>query len=302
MGDDTRFEYLYKFISKGKYDKANPAANADLLAEGSLFVAKFSADGKVAWLPLEHGTGPLTEQNNFKSQADVVIEARRAADLLGATPMDRPEDVEVNAKGSVYVMLTNNSKRKPEQVDGVNPRAENNFGQILEIKTGDHKAATADWSLLVQCGDPLVAEHKSQWFPGIEKVKDRDNWFACPDNAAIDPQGRLWIATDQGENWGKTGSADGFWHIETEGALRGKAKMLFRAPVGAEVCGPCFLPDGKGVFLAVQHPATDGTKDYKSFGRLSSFDDPASRWPDFDKAMPPRPSVMLVTRSNGKVI
>jgi hypothetical protein len=255
----------------------------------------------MAWLPLVHGEGGLNAENGFDSQADVVIEARRAADILGATPMDRPEDVEPNPKtNKVYVMLTNNTKRKDDRVDAVNPRANNTFGHIIELTPagGDHAATTGAWDILVRCGDPSVADIGAVWNPATSK----NGWFAAPDNCAVDGQGRLWIATDQGKNWAKTGTADGVWALETEGEARGAGKMFFRVPIGAEMCGPRFSDDGETLFVAVQHPASDGVEAFKGFERTSTFEDPATRWPDFRDGMPVRPAVVAITKRGGGVI
>ncbi len=285
MGDDQRFDYVYKFVSDMQVDTENPENNIDLLDSGVLSVARFNESGTVDWMPLVYGTGPLTEENDFASQADVLIETRRAADLLGATQMDRPEDVQPNKQtGSVYVLLTNNTKRKDDQITASSPRAENAFGHIIEIRPegGDHAIASAAWEILVTCGDPTANVGAS-----FNPETTENGWFGMPDNCAIDSAGRLWIATD-GNSEKKTGRTDGVWSMETEGKLRGTSRHFYRCPVGAELCGPTFTPDDTTLFVANQHPA-DG----------SSFDEPSTRWPDFDDNMPPRPSVVAITKDDG---
>ena len=297
-GDDERFDYLYRFVTAGRVDPGKPGASRDLLDSGTLFVARFDADGSMTWMPLVFGSGPLTPENGFESQADVLIETRRAADLLGATPMDRPEDVQPNpVTQKVFVMLTNNAKRVAEDVDTANPRGPNPFGHIVELTPpdGDHAALTFRWDVLVQCGDPSVAEVGAVWNPETSQ----NGWFASPDNCAIDSEGRLWVSTDQGRYWDMTGTADGLWAVETEGEGRGTGRMFFRVPVGAELCGPTFAPDDRSLFLAVQHPAMDGAEKLKGFERRTTFDDPVTRWPDFDPNTPPRPSVVAITKSDG---
>ncbi|MCB1547962.1 MAG: PhoX family phosphatase [Hyphomicrobiaceae bacterium] len=297
-GDDARFDYLYRFVSKGTYRPGDKAANMTLLREGTLSAARFNDDGTLSWLPLVHGQGPLTRENGFESQADVTIDARLAADLLKATPMDRPEDVQPHpGNGKVWVMLTNNSLRKPSQIDKANPRADNRFGHIIEMTApgANHAADTFTWEIFIKCGDPKLAAVGAQWHPETSA----SGWFAAPDNCAIDARGRLWIATDRGGNWPRTGTTDGIYALETEGERRGLSKLFFRVPVGAEMCGPCFTPDDETLFVAVQHPAVDGVKSYKPFGRASTFEDPATRWPDFKPDMPPRPAIVAIRKTGG---
>ena len=291
LGDDERFEYVYRFVTSATVDRQNPAANRDILDSGTLAVARYDADGAGRWLPLVHGTGPLTEQNGFASQADVLIETRRAADLLGATKMDRPEDIEANPKtGRVYVMLTNNTRRKPDEVNAANPRPNNAFGHVVEMipDGADHAAESFRWEILLRCGDPSVVEIGATFSAQTTK----DGWFGMPDNCAFDGQGRLWISTD-GNDARRTGRNDGLWAIETEGERRGTSRHFFRAPDGAELCGPFFTPDDETLFLAVQHPGE--AEDRKS----ATFSNPTTRWPDFRDDMPPRPSVVAITKVGG---
>lgn len=281
MGDDQKFEHVYKFVSRDVFNAADRKANLDILDHGVLYTARFNADGTLDWLPLVHGQGPLAASNDFNDQGDVLIEARRAADLLGATPMDRPEDIQVSpVNGKVYVALTNNDERAAEQVDAPNPRADNTGGHIIEITEddGDHTAEHGRWEILIRCGDPSDVDQGAVWNPATTA----DGWFTCPDNFAFDKDGRLWVATDGNEG------NDGLFGVETEGPLRGTSKAFYRAPEGAEVCGPCFTPDGETLFLAIQHPGD---------GLTSSFDSPGTRWPDFIEGQPPRPSVVVISRT-----
>ena len=296
LGDDERFDYVYKFVTAGSFNPDDRAANMDLLDEGTLYVARFSEDGTIEWLPMVQGQGPLTAENGFSSQADVVIATRLAADLLGATKMDRPEDIQPNGvNGKVYVMLTNNTKRTAEQTDGANPRAENAFGHIIEIAEtdGDFAATTGTWEVLLKCGDPSIAEVGATFSTDTTA----NGWFGMPDNCAVDSMGRLWVSTD-GNNPSATGRTDGLWAVDTEGDARRTSKLFFRVPVGAEMCGPLFTPNDETAFVAVQHPA-DGGDDWEGFGRVSYYEDLSTRWPDFDDAMPTRPSVVVITKQGG---
>ena len=207
--------------------------------------------------------------------------------------MDRPEDIEANPlTNRVYVILTDNTRRTGAQVDAANPRSNNRFGHIIEMmpQGGDHAETKFNWEILVKCGDPAVASVGATFSSATTK----DGWFGMPDNCAIDGEGCLWIATD-GNSDKDTGRADGLWAIETEGEGRATSRLFYRCPAGAELCGPTFTPDNETLFVAVQHPGDDGEK-WKAFGRPSTFDDPSTRWPDFDPGLPPRPSVVAITR------
>jgi uncharacterized protein len=284
-GDDERFEYLYKFVSAGRYNPTNRAANMHLLDAGTLYVARFRDDGTGAWLPLIFGQGPLTPANGFTSQAAVLINARSAADLWNATRMDRPEDVEVNPRtGKVYAVMTNNTRRKPDQVDAANPRADNKYGHILEIvEDGEHASTSFRWDLFMACGNPAVPEHRAAYQGHTD-----GSWLATPDNIAFDETGRLWIATD-GQP-GTIAANDGVYVVDTEGPQRGRPRLFLSGPLGCEVCGPAFTPDYRTFFVAIQHPGE---------GQESTFAKPVSRWPDQQADMPPRPSVVAIYRQDG---
>lgn len=294
MGDDQKFEYLYRFVSSGRYrpqggagrDPGAARHNRALLSRGVLSVARFDDGGGLRWLPLVYGQGPLTPDNGFRSQGDVVLDVRRAADLVQATPLDRPEGVAIGRDGRVYLALTANSDRERDGVDAANPRPGNRWGHVLEIVPpgGDHATETASWGIFLMGGNPftdggLYADGTSE-----------NGHLAKPDNLAVDPGGRLWVATDGSE--AALGTADGLWACDLQGRGRRLTRHFLRVPVGAEATGPSFTPDGTTLFLSVQHPGQN----------LQGYEDASTRWPDMRLDMPPRPSVVAVRREDGGVV
>lgn len=301
MGDDERFEYVYRFVSRHAYRKGNSAAarrhNLRLLSEGDLSVARFTGDG--AQDGISDGTGewiPLTRNGRSMvpgwSIEEVLVYTRLAADRVQPTKMDRPEDVEPNlVNGRVYVACTNNIDRgKPgkEAATEPNPRNANKDGHVVEIapSRGDHTARSFDWNLLLICGDPATA---GTYFGGYTGPVSP---IACPDNVAFDSTGTLWVSTDG--QAGSIGYNDALHRVTLSGRERGKVEQFLSVPVGAETCGPVIHDKDGSVFVAVQHPGENGT-----------WAEPLSYFPDY--VMPgergrrgdfsgPRPTVIQVTR------
>ncbi|MFN9919034.1 MAG: PhoX family protein, partial [Acidobacteriota bacterium] len=287
-GDDERFDYAYKFVTAGVFNPDNRASNMDLLDNGTLYVARFNADGSGVWIPVVHGTGPLTIANGWRNQADVLIRCRQAADALGATRMDRPEDVEVNpVTGLLYIVCTNNTNRglgSSPGTDAANPRANNRSGHIIEVREqgNDHAATTFQWGIFMLCGDPNDPV-QGTYFAGAPREKVSP--IGAPDNIAFDNQGNLWIGTDGME--AALGWQDAIYACVTEGPERGTLLPFMSVPLGAETCGPTFTPDNTTFFLAVQHPGEGGT-----------FERPLSSWPTGSGL--PRPAVVFVRKAWGR--
>ena len=300
MGDDERGDYLYKFVSKNRMSGSRKK-NLTLLSEGDLFVAKFSGDspaseitgtgalpsdgafdGTGEWIPLTRGGKSAVA--GFTTE-EVLVYTRLAADAVGATKMDRPEDVEPNpVTGKIYVALTNNSRRTV--VDEANPVTGNRYGHVLELtETAGHSGTTFGWSVLLLCGDPATFENA--YFAGFPK--ELVSPISCPDNVAFDSAGDLWISTDGAPS--TIGYGDRLFKVPLTGDERGHVQQFLSVPRDAETCGPV-IHDTEGlVFVAVQHPGEDGT-----------FAAPRSLFPDYgstapgDVATAPRPSVVQVYR------
>ena len=258
-GEDARFEYIYKFVSRdriapGGAGLTQAQANRELLDHGTLYVARFDADGSGRWLPLVHGQGPLTAANGFANQGEVLIKARQASDALGATKMDRPEWIAIDqARREIYCTLTNNSARgMPGQpgVDAANPRANNKMGQIIRWREGgDFDSLALRWDHLVLAGDPAN-----------DKAEDRGNikgdLFACPDGLMLDARGVLWIQTDASATEMNKGA---FKNIGNNQMLAcdpatGEIRRFLTGPVNCEITGATMTSDGKTLFINIQHP------------------------------------------------
>lgn len=288
LGDDERFDYLYKYVSAGTYSPDNSLAdNMALLDDGTLYVAVFNDDNTGSWIPLVHGQSGLTPENGFADQAEVLIKTRQAGDQVGATPMDRPEDVtpDPNRPGYVYVACTNNTRRTAEVgTNAANPRLDNQWGHVIEIleDTADFASGTFTWDFLMLCGDPSDPSTVFSGFP-----KDQVSPISAPDNLCFTPTGDLLVATD-----GQPGGLelnDAFHWVPLTGTERGHVQQFLSVPVGAEACGPEFTPDGQTLFCAVQHPGDGGT-----------LAEPISTFPDAGRGA--RPAMISIWKVGGGVV
>ena len=312
MGDDEKFDYLYKFVSKDKFIEGDREHNKKLLTDGDLFVAKFTGnspkseidgsgdvpsdgefDGSGQWLPLVKDG--KSQVSGF-SVEEVLVNTRLAADKVGPTKMDRCEDVEPNpVNGRIYVACTNNSDRGTSGkagADEANPRTENRDGHIVEIteRSGDHTGTDFDWTLLLVCGDPKQGD--ATYFSGFPA--DQVSPISCPDNVTFDSAGNLWISTDGAPDG--IGYCDGLFKVTIEGRQRGRVEQFLSVPREAEVCGPLIHDEYRSAFVAVQHPGEDG-----------SYSDQHSQFPDYvdstdvekGVAAMPRPTVVQVIKGRG---
>ena len=342
-GDDERNDYAYKFVCAKKLNRHNPKANRNLLDKGTLYVAKFNNDGSGQWIPLLPGTigvdGVALRANpNFAGADDeevlalILIRTRMAADAVGATMMDRPEWVTVHpTTGEVYMTLTNNSQRggipasinnpngsttaasaKPA-VDAANPRPDNDYGHIIRWREngGNVAALGFDWDIFVQCGDKATAKTLgASYTPGeydgqIVGYKGNINGddYGAPDGVWIDKDGRLWIETDQG------GDATGDWAniggnmLLCADIATGETKRFLTSVPKSEVTGVITTPDGRTMFVGIQHPGEDWTG---SFTARSTWPDSGANGSTTNSGLPavykPRSSVVVITKSGGGVI
>ena len=293
-GEDARFEYIYKFVSRDRIVPGGATNNATLLDHGTLYVARFDADGRGRWLPLVAGQGPLA---GFADQGEVVIKARQASDALGGTKMDRPEWLAIDQRSRwVYCTLTHHSSRGQPNfpgVDAANPRAGNVMGQIIRWKEdGDFDGETFEWNHLVLAGDPANERAEA-------KGNVKGDVFACPDGISFDARGTLWVQTDMGPtvmNKGEMARIGNNQMLACDLAS-GEMRRFLVGPVNCEITGATWTPDGRTVFVNIQHPGETP----------SERSDPAdprrfSNWPDFRPGGRPRSATVVIRKIDGGVI
>jgi secreted PhoX family phosphatase len=313
MGDDERNEYVYKFVSRGRFDRSVASSGDALLDDGTLYVARFDRDGRGRWLALRQGTGELTAAGGFPDQAHVVAFARQAADRVGATMLDRPEWIAHHPEsGRVLVSLTGNSRRggsppsvnatdgstvagsSRPPVDGANPRPNNMFGHILSWQESGEDAAAESftWEVFL-LGGADGAPSAARAAPG------EGDAFAGPDGLWVDPAGLLWIQTDMSASRIARDEFGGLGNnamLACDVATRRTRRFLV-GPRGCEVTGMTMTPDMRTLFVNVQHPGEDGEG-----GMVPSPARRSSNWPDHRADGRPRSATIVVTRDDGGII
>lgn len=290
MGDDSKGEHIYRFISKHTFDPSKPQRNRNLLAEGTLYVARFNGQydalgGRGEWLELTHGKNGLTAEAGFADQAEVLIYARKAASIVGATTMDRPEWIAVHPdQTTVYCTLSNNKDRgsKDQPLNGPNPRIDNRYGQIVRWQPllNDHTADEFEWDLYLLAGNPTAYKDARAGSANITP----DNMFNSPDGIAFDVAGRLWIMTDGG--YSNTGKFAGMGNNQMlcSDTTTGEIKRFMTGPIACEITGLCFSEDNQTLFVGIQHPGEGNAPSHFPVGGNSK----------------PRSSIMMIQREDGR--
>jgi uncharacterized protein len=300
MGDDERFEYIYKFVSRDKVRPGGYAANKTLLDHGTLYVARFEANGQGRWLALVQGENGLTADKGFATQADVLIHTRQAADVAGATPMDRPEWMAVHPHtGEVFATLTNNSQRGQQgrAVDEANPRADNIMGHIIRWREGAAKGSDAAatefrWMQFALAGDPNAEQP-------AHRGNIKGDMYGSPDGLTFDAGGLLWIQTDVSTSAMHQGPYKNMGNnmMLCADPFTGETKRFLTGPKGCEITGISFTSDRRTVFINIQHPGETA----------SERSDPAapqavSHWPDGPKGGRPRSATVAIRRRDGGMV
>ncbi len=290
-GDDATNSYIYKFVSARPYHRET--ANGSLLDEGTLFAARFDEDGTGVWLELAPGRNGLTAESGFPDLPSILLNARGAADIAGATPMDRPEWGAVDrTDGTVYFTLTNNSRR-PEP-NAANPRTNNVYGHIVRWNEADNDPTSTQytWQIFALGGD---TEHGRDL---NGNALTEDNMFGSPDGLWVDADRRVWIQTDVAESSIGRGPYQNMGNNMMLAAdpFSGEIRRFLTGPIGQEITGVITTPDQRTMFINVQHPGAGVTSaaDFAA-GRH------ASHWPEGGDAVPRSATVVITKDDGGKI-
>jgi secreted PhoX family phosphatase len=288
-GDDQDKDYVYKFVGNAPWRRLRDEGKSPL-DEGTLYVARFNDDGSGDWVPLVHGRGNITTGNGFANQADVILRTRMAADVVGATKMDRPEWIAENPRnGEIFVTLTNGTSGS----NAPNQRFPNPYGHIIKWRErgGDKTGTRFEWDVFILAGDP-------QYDPAVQlPVEDI---FGSPDGLHFDRDGRLWIETDI-SNSSQNRPDRGYDRIGNNAMLAcdphtGEIRRFCVGPRGCELTGAVTTPDLETIFVNVQHPGEATT----FWGTPTAANPRAvSNWPDFDPAGRPRSATVAIRKIGG---
>jgi hypothetical protein len=289
-GDDENGDYLYKFVGDKPW-AFYKAQGKSPLDHGTLYVAKFEADGTGSWLPLEHGQGALTVANGWLDQADVLIRTRMAADAVGATRLHRPEWVAVDEKtDEVYVTLTNGSGNKSAVNSDRDP---NPYGHIVRFvhDNGDHTKTSFAWEVFLLAGD-------STYDSAVPATQSK---FGSPDGIWADADGRIWIQTDISNSVQNSPTA-GYDGIKNNQMLcadpaTGEVRRFLTGPRGCEITGVITTPNGRTMFVNVQHPGESTSFWNAQFGSPSNANPTTvSSWPFGTR---PRSATVVIQKVDG---
>jgi hypothetical protein len=288
--DDQDGDYVYKFVGNTPWRQAVRAGRSPL-DDGTLYVARFDADGTGRWLPLRFGVAPLTPEHGWADQADVLLRTRQAADTLQATPLDRPEWITVHPRSrEVYLTLSNGSGWAPTAGRQPNP-----YGHIIRWAEAahDHTATSFSWEVFLLAGDPGRD-------PDLPLPPD--SGFGAPDGLSFDLAGRLWIQTDLPR--APHDPADPYGDLGNNAMLAadpetGEVRRFMVGPRGCEITGAVTTPDQRTMFVSIQHPGEASV----ALG-VPTPDNPrrVSNWPDFHPAGRPRSATVAIYRRDGGVI
>ncbi len=350
MGDDSRNEYIYKYVSTATWNPADANATDKMaigdkyLDNGKIFTAKFNADGSGQWIELALSNALVASlaTYSFADQADICVNTRLAADAVGATKMDRPEWCSTNVQnGEIYFTLTNNSNRRVDPAaggaqlapDGPNPRAYTDIkgtsqqqngnpnGHILRIKEGAAGAGATSFTWDVYgFGTQSDADPAKVNLSNLTADQD----VSSPDGMVFAPStGIMWVQTDDGAYTDVTncmmlaalpgqvgdGAKKTLSYTKVDGSALnvdtyiGKApgadklKRFLVGPAGSEITGLAETPDGKTMFINIQHPGENTAQ-----ANLADPTKYTSQWPGnagYGVGKRPRSATIVITKNDG---